>query len=87
MDLPACEEMSGTSSSVRRRAVAASRKPAENEVKEREAPVEEHLEMDAGSYWLTRIVFTRFIGFVYCECMCMSTHARTHTHARAHTQW
>ncbi|XP_064406851.1 lipase maturation factor 1-like [Halichondria panicea] len=57
-----CEEMS---SSVRRRAVAASRKPAEDEVREKEAPVEQHLEMDAGTYWLTRIVFTRSIGFVY----------------------
>ncbi|XP_064406835.1 lipase maturation factor 1-like [Halichondria panicea] len=53
------------SSSVRRRAVAASRKPAEDEVREKEAPVEQHLEMDAGTYWLTRIVFTRSIGFVY----------------------
>ena len=23
--------------------------------------------MQAGSYWLTRIVFTRAIGFIYCE--------------------
>ena len=25
-------------------------------------------EMEAGSYWLTRIVFTRAIGFIYCMC-------------------
>ena len=24
--------------------------------------------MEAGSYWLTRIVFTRAIGFIYCTC-------------------
>lgn len=24
-------------------------------------------EMEGGSYWLTRIVFTRAIGFVYCK--------------------
>ena len=82
-----CEEMS---SSVRRRAVAASRKPAEDEVREKEAPVEQHLEMDAGTYWLTRIVFTRSIGFVYCEQLSISsvhacTHTRTHTHTHAHS--
>ena len=25
------------------------------------------LEMEGGSYWLTRIVFTRAIGFIYCK--------------------
>jgi hypothetical protein len=25
--------------------------------------------MEAGSYWLTRIVFTRAIGFIYCTYM------------------
>ncbi len=78
------------SSSVRRRAVAASRKPVEDEVREKEAPVEQHLEMDAGSYWLTRIVFTRSIGFVYCEHLSISsvhahTRTRTHTHTHTHT--
>ena len=24
-------------------------------------------EMEGGSYWLTRIVFTRAIGFIYCQ--------------------
>ena len=24
-------------------------------------------EMEGGSYWLTRIVFTRAIGFIYCK--------------------
>lgn len=23
-----------------------------------------------GTYWLTRIVFVRSLGFVYCECCC-----------------
>ncbi len=90
MDLLGAKEMS---LSVRRRAVAAaSRKPAEDEVREKEAPVEQHLEMDAGSYWLTRIVFTRSIGFVYCEHLsissvhvCMHVHTHTHTHTHTHS--
>ena len=24
--------------------------------------------MESGSYWLTRIIFTRAIGFIYCMC-------------------
>ncbi len=31
------------------------------------SPPPSHQVMEAGSYWLTRIVFTRAIGFIYCK--------------------
>ena len=36
-------------------------------------------QMQAGSYWLTRIVFTRSIGFIYCKVLRDRNHSVPHT--------
>ena len=48
---------------------------AEKVESERQAP-EREVQLESGSYWLTRIVFIRALGFVYCN----SHQLREYTH-------
>ena len=38
-------------------------------------------DISKGSFWLTRIVFTRSLGFIYCE-----DHGWSLSHAQSHSQ-
>lgn len=55
-------------STVRRRVAATSGSNSrEKNGTEEETTVQREVKMEGDSYWLTRIVFIRAIGFIYCE--------------------